>query len=212
MGLLLLCTCGSKLPRLREQLYDPDPDKRVEAIQTLGEAKDTVSVPRIAELLEDSVPVVRKAAAISLGKMADQRAARPLADFYNREQVEDLQMAALQSLVHLSTYSIDPLIGLLGSIRPVVRAGAARALGKLGAKRAVDPLIALLRDRNTDVRIDAIYALRHIGDERGLDAIASLARDTDPEIARAAEQALSGAGYQDQFNRATRAVRRLPYP
>ena len=182
------------------------------AIQALGEARDTVSVPRIVELLQDTVPVVRKAVAIWLGKMADQRAAQPLADFYNREQSEDLQLAALQSLIHLSSYSVDPLIGLLGSIRPVVRSGAARALGKLGTKRAVNPLIALLRDRNTDVRIDAIYALRHIGDKRGLDAVASLARDTDPEIARAAEQALSGAGYQEQFNRATRAVRRLPYP
>lgn len=208
----LVSACGSKLPGLRAQLGNPDPDKRVAAIQALVEARDTASVVKVVELLQDTIPDVRKAAAIGLGKMADRRAAQPLADFYNKEQSEDLQLAALQSLIHLSSYSVDPLIGLLSSIRPAVRSGAARALGKLGAMRAVDPLIVLLHDRNTDVRKDAIYALRQIGDERGLDAIFSLAQDTNPEIEGAAEQALSGAGYQEQLNRAKRAGRRLPYP
>jgi HEAT repeat protein len=210
--LLLFCTCGSKLPGLRAQLGDPDPGVRIAAIQALAVAKDTASVMRIVELLQDTVPAVRKAAAVGLGKMADRRAAQPLADFYNKEQSLDLQMATLQSLIHLSSYSVEPLIGLLGSIRPVVRSGAARALGKLGAKRAVDPLIVLLHDRSPDVRKDAIFALRQIGDERGLDAVASLVQDTNPEIESAAEQALGGAGYQEELNRAKRAVRHLPYP
>ncbi|MBN2466265.1 HEAT repeat domain-containing protein, partial [candidate division WOR-3 bacterium] len=59
---LLLSACGPNLPKLREQLNDPDPDKRAAAIQALGDARDTVSVPRIVELLQDTVPVVRKAA------------------------------------------------------------------------------------------------------------------------------------------------------
>jgi hypothetical protein len=62
-SVLLLSACGSKLPKLREQLNDPAPEKKIAAIQALVEAKDTVSVPRIAELLQDSVPDVRKAAA-----------------------------------------------------------------------------------------------------------------------------------------------------
>jgi HEAT repeat protein len=210
-ALLLLSACGSKLPGLREQLKDPDPDKRAAAIQALGEARDTVSVPKIVELLLDSVPVVRKAAAIWLGKMGDRRAAQPLADFYDKEQSKDLQSAALQSLIHLSSYSIDPLIGLLSSIRPAVRSGAAQALGKLRARRALDPLIALLRDRDVGVRKDAIYALRQIGDDRGLDAIAAMVQDTNPDIEGAAERALSGEGYQEQLNRAKRAARRIPF-
>jgi HEAT repeat protein len=209
---LLLSACGSKLPKLREQLNDPDPDVRIAAIQALAGAKDTVSVPRIAELLQDSVPEVRKEAATGLGKIGDKRACQPLADFYDKEQVENVQSAGIRALVHLSTYSVQPLIGLLRSIRPEVRAGAARALGRLQARAAVDPLIRLLRDRDQKVKTAAIFALRQIGDERGLDAIASLVQDTNPEVEGAAERALSGEGYQEQLNKAKRKIRQLPYP
>jgi HEAT repeat protein len=209
---LLLASCGSKLPKLRTQLNDPDPDKKIAAIQALVDAKDTASVPLIIALLQDTVPDVRKEAAMGLGKIGDRRACQPLADFYDKEKVEDVQDAGIRALVRLGRYSVEPLIGLLSSIRPVVRSGAARALGKLQARRAVDPLISLLRDRNQDVRMDAIFALRQIGDERGRDAIASVVQDTNPDIEGAAERALSGEGYQEQLNKAKRVVRRLPYP
>jgi len=209
---LLLVACGSKLPRLREQLNDPDPDKRIAAIQALAGAKDTASVPKMAELLRDGVPEVRKEAASGLGKIGDRRAAQPLADFYDKEQVEDVQNAGIRALVHLGAYSVQPLIGLLRSVRPVVRAGAARALGRLEAKVAVDPLISLLRDRDPKVQAAAISALRQIGDERGLDAIATLVENANPDVEDAAERALSGEGYQEQLNKAKRRIRQLPYP
>ncbi len=209
---LFLSACGSKLPKLREQLDDPDPDVKIAAIQALAEAKDTVSVPRIVELLQDTVPEVRKEAATGLGKIGDERACQPLADFYDKEQVEDVQNAGIRALIHLSTYAVQPLIGLLRSLRPVVRAGAARALGKLQARDAVDPLIRLLHDRDKDVRRASIFALRKIGDERGIDAIASLVQDADQDVERAAERALSGEGYREQLNKAKRKIRQLPYP
>ena len=193
-------------------LNDPDPDVKIAAIKALAEAKDTVAVPRIAELLQDTVPDVRKEAATGLGKIGDKRAAQPLADLCNREELEDIQGAGFRALIHLSTYSVQPLIGLLRSARPVVRAGAARALGKLQARDAVSPLIWLLRDRDTDVKQAAIYALRQIGDERGMDAIASMVQDIDPDVEGAAERALSGEGYQEELNKAKRKIRQLPYP
>jgi HEAT repeat protein len=211
-SVLLLSACASKLPRLREQLNDPDPDVKIAAIKALAEAKDTVSVLPIAGLLEDSVPDVRKEAAKGLGLIGDERACQPLADFYDREKIEDVQDAGVRALLRLSSYSIQPLIGLLRSVRPVVRAGAARALGKLQARDAVDPLIQLMRDRDPDVRLAAIFALRQIGDKRGMDAIASAVRDVDPDVESAAERALSGEGYQEQLNRAKRVARQLPYP
>lgn len=209
---LLLSACGSKLPKLRAQLGDPDPAKRIAAIQALAAAKDRVSVPRIVELLKDTLPDVRKEAATALGIIGDSLASQPLADFYDKEQIPDVQDAGIRSLIKLSPYSVDPLIGLLNSIRPVVRSGAARALGRLGVRRAVDPIIGLSRDRDADVRIDAIFALRQIGDERGMDAIAAMAQDTNADVAGAAERALSGQGYEEQLNRMKRIIRRMPYP
>ena len=209
---LFLLSCGSGLPRLREQLNDPDPDTKIAAIKALAEARDTVSVARLADLLRDTVSDVRKEAARGLGRIGDERACRPLADFYDREQLEDVQDAGIRALTHLDRYSVPPLIGLLLSPRPVVRAGAARALGRIRARDAVDPLIGLLRDRVPEVKQAAIFALRQTGDERGLDAIASMVEDSDEDVERAAERALSGEGYQEQLNRAKRKIRRLPYP
>jgi len=212
VSLCFLSACASKLPRLREQLNDPDPDVKIAAIKVLAEAKDTASVPRIVGLLQDTAPDVRKEAARGLGKMGDERACQPLADFYDREQIDDVQDAGIRALLRLGSHSVQPLIGLLRSIRPVVRTGAARALGKLQARDAVDPLIWLLRDRDKDVKLAAIFALRQIGDKRGLDAIASSVRDIDPDVEGAAERALSGEGYQEQLNKAKRKIRQLPYP
>ncbi|HTW92338.1 MAG TPA: HEAT repeat domain-containing protein [bacterium] len=209
---LLLFACGAKLPRLRQALSDPDPARRIAAMQALAEAKDTVSVPPIVELLKDTLPDIRKQAATSLGAIGDRRACQPLAEFYDHEQIEDVQDAGARALIRLGSFSVEPLVGLLSSARPVVRSGAARALGKIGTRSAVDPLMSLLRDRDPDVRMDAIFALRQIGDARGMEAIASMVQDTNPDVQSAAEQALSGQGAQEQLNQAKGLIRRLPYP
>ncbi len=197
---------------MRTQLGDPDPDMRIAAIQALTVAKDTASVLRIAALLRDSVPGVRKEAAAGLGIIGDARACQPLADLFDSEQQEDIQGAAVRALVHLGAPSVRPLIGLLRSTRSVVRGGAAHALGKLKANDAVDPLIGLLRDRAPEVRAAAIVGLRQIGEQRGLDAIATSVQDRNEDVERAAERALSGEGYQEQLNKAKHRIRQLPYP
>jgi HEAT repeat protein len=212
LSLLLSASCGSKLPKLREQLNDPDPQVKITALKALAEAKDTVAVPRMVELLADTVPDVRKESARALGKIGDERACQPLADFYDQEQIQDVQDAGIRALLVIGTPSIGPLVGLLRSIRSPVKAGAARALGKLKAMDAVDPLIWLIRDRDPDVRMASIMALRQIGDKRGMEAIAGAVRDADPDVELEAEKALSGAGYEEQLNKAKRVARQLPYP
>jgi HEAT repeat protein len=205
-------SCGSKLPAFRAQLGDSDPDVRIAAIKALAEARDTVSVLPIVGLLTDTVPDVRKEAARGLGKIGDGRACQPLADFYARERMEDVADAGVRALIQLGRASSSPLMGLLNSIRATVRAGAARALGKLHATAAVNALIYLLRDREPDVRLAAVFALRQIGDERGLEAIATAVQDLDEDVESAAEKALSGEGYEEQLNKAKRLARRVPYP
>jgi HEAT repeat protein len=207
-----LSSCGSRLPRLREQLSDPDPDVRIEAVKALAEAKDTASVPRFCEMLMDPEPDVRKEVAKGLGRIGDDRAAQPLADFYNRETIEDVADAGARALILLGDASVPPLLSLLRSIKPGVRAGAARALGKLHAHAAVDPLILALRDRDERVQVAAVYALREIADPRGLDAIYSAIQSGDVEVQGAGEEALSGRGYDNQLLRAKKVARQLPYP
>jgi HEAT repeat protein len=204
----VLVACGSKLPKLRQQLDDTDPDVRITALKALADVKDDVAVPKIVELLADTVPDVRKEAARALGKIGDTAAVEPLAQTYEKEQREDVADAVVRALVELGGASVQPLIRLTRSFIPNVRAGAARALGKLHSTAAVDPLIGLLeRDREPDVRIAAVYALRAIGDRRGMDAIARAAQDTDQDVEFAVEKALSGGGYEDQMDRVRRVLR-----
>ncbi len=208
---LLACVligCGPNLARLRAQLKDPDPQKRIAAIEALAVEQDTVAVPLIVELLMDSVTDVRRTAARALGPLGDSRAIEPLAEFYGREQDEKAGAAAQNSLVGLGAGSVEPLVRLLRSVRPEVRAGAAHALGRIGSANAIDGLIRLLGDREQTVRRAAAFALRKIGDSRGLEAVARLV-DTDREIDADAAGALSGEGYEEQFNRARRIARKI---
>lgn len=199
--------CDSGVRRARQDLAGPDAEKRIQAAKVLGDAGDQVSVPKLIELLADTVPDVRKACARALGRIGDSSAVRPLAELYQGERVATVADAAVGALVDIGLASVDPLIGLTRSYSSNVRAGAARALGKLRSRRAVDPLLRLLEDRDTDVRISAVYALRRIGDERGLEAIARLVEDVEQDVEGAAEKALSGRGYEEQMDGVRRVLR-----
>jgi HEAT repeat protein len=214
LGVLVvfLLACGSGGAKRREQLADPNPDVRIAALKALAEARDTVAVPKIVELLADTEPDVRKEAARALGRIGDRRAVEPLAGFYRSEQVEDVADAGARALIQFGAAAIEPFTGLLSSIRPTVRAGAARALGKLKAHEAVAALIRALGDRDERVQIAAVYALREIGDPAGLEAIARAVETGDGAAEAAGEAALSGRGYQGELNRAKRLSRRVPYP
>jgi HEAT repeat protein len=158
-------------------------------------------------MLKDTVPDVRKECAKALGKIGDERAARPLADFYEFEKIEDVADAGARALVKLG--AVEEFARLTRSFKPGIRAGAARGLGRIGDRAAVDPLIRLLDDRDEDVRIAAIHALRQTGEARGLDAIARKVQDADEDVESAAEQALSGEGYEQELNRVKRIARRI---
>ena len=200
--------CSSGLQEVRKDLADSDPAVRAQAAKVLGEARDHVSVPKLIELLEDSEVDVRKAGARALGRIGDSLSAEPLARMYGREKHEDAAEVAVRALVELGEPSVQSLLRLIRVGGPYVRAGAARALGKLRAKAAVTPLIALLEtDRNADVRIAAVYALRQIGDERGMEAVSRAVQDEDQDVEAAAEKALGGRGYNDQLDRARRVLR-----
>lgn len=207
--LLLAAGCGPNLAKLREQLADPDPAKRIAAIEKLVVEQDTVAVPLIVELLSDSVTEVRRTAARGLGPLGDVRAVEPLAEFYGREEDEKAAAAAQKSLANFGAVAVDPLARLLRSARPEVRSGAAQALGRIGSANAVGPLIRLLDDREAAVRRSAVLALRQIGDSRGLEAVARMVGAEGGDIDEDAARALSGEGYEQQFNKAKRIARKI---
>jgi HEAT repeat protein len=71
----------------------------------------------------------------------------------------------LPPIAHSQAEDVSTLIQEMRDKDPLVRQGAARALGIIGDTRAVDPLIATLRDGNRHVQGDAAEALRKITGE-----------------------------------------------
>lgn len=204
--LLLFGACTSEAVRLRAALNSPDPETRMAAAKRLGELGDKPAVPRLCELLEDSLPAVRAEAANALGRIADRRSIEPLAVAVGREEFEAVARVEVAALAAHGGPASEALVGLLISRRSIVRAMAARSLGKLKARVAVTPLIGLLDDTDARVSKSAAYALRRIGDARGVEALAQRV-ETRVSGDEAVEDALGGRGYEEQLNEARRLTR-----
>lgn len=85
----------------------------------------------------------------------------------------------VDDLVRAGVDAVEPLIEALEDVNPNVRAGAARALGKIGDPRALGPLIFRLRyEPDPEVRKPLVWAL-HMGGERAVGPLIEALRDSD---------------------------------
>ena len=86
--------------------------------------------------------------------------------------------------------AVDPLVGLLGSSDPEIRAEAASALGYLNDTRAVQALIGATQDPDHDVRDSASEALNTMGVAAVIIGVASVMREAVREqLGRRAREA-----------------------
>lgn len=100
----------------------------------------------------------------------------------------------VDDLVRIGSPAVEALIAALEDANPGVRAGAARALGKIGDTRALNALISRLRhDTHAEVRKNAVWAL-HMGDIRAIDALIGALRDSDEWVRFGAVIVLSKIG------------------
>jgi HEAT repeat protein len=207
-GIVLLASCQSEAMRARKGLDSPDPESRVASARRLGELRDKVAVPRLCELLEDSVPSVRAEVAHALGRIANRRAIEPLVVAAAAEEQEVVAVVMTGALASHGGPAIDALIRLLGSRWAGVRVAACRSLGRLRAGNAVRGLIDRLGDADASVRAAAGRALRRIGDPAGLEALARRVERSGAADDGAAGQELGGEGYDAQLEQARRLARR----
>ena len=92
--------------------------------------------------------------------------------------------------------AVNPLITyLLTDADWYMREVAAKALGRIGDKRAVEPLITALEDPSMDVRETATWALGKLADPQAIPRLTSLLGDLDDVlVADNAEWALEQIG------------------
>ena len=85
----------------------------------------------------------------------------------------------VDDLVRIGQPAVEPLLAVMSNKDPHIRAGAARALGKIGDPRALDALVFRLRfDEDIEVRKSAVWAL-HIGGSRAVVPLIEALRDPD---------------------------------
>jgi HEAT repeat protein len=192
-------------PHLRAALKDQDPRVRGTAALALGRLSDTESVDALISSLKDEDHLVRYWAAVALGQIGDVKATKPLIETFRTCRAEDIAVSigkidfqALLDLLdlkdtdsNLSVITVAMALGVLKDARAVpcllvllddedwrVRTASARALGKIGDRRAAEPLIdALQGDVQADVRITAAKALGRLKDPRAVEPLINALND-----------------------------------
>jgi MFS family permease len=89
---------------------------------------------------------------------------------------------------------LDEVIDRLDDPSSEIRRGAARALGRIGSRRATEELVCRLADPQSPIRIDAALALGDLGDERAVPPLARCLAVGSPELRAACAEALGRIG------------------
>jgi HEAT repeat protein len=178
-ALALLAGACSSVPSDPESV---DPDSRRRAAEDLAGEGDPDSLASLRRLLADthtacpSHPLVRGAAARSLGLSGRPEAVPDLAAVLEKDAVKQVRLDAAVALGDLGAPAgAEPLRAALarGGEAPEVRRAAARSLGRLGDRASVPALARALGDPDRSVKLCAHDALVAItGEDKGFDPAA----------------------------------------
>ncbi|HXQ22412.1 MAG TPA: HEAT repeat domain-containing protein [Candidatus Acidoferrales bacterium] len=157
-------TKGTSIEDFVKRLESDDPEKRLEAVKSLGASKDNKAVEYLIQALGDSDVRVQAKALDMLGDM----------------RATDATPVLIQHLF-LRTTDVQMKQRILA------------ALGKIGDPRAARPIMEFLqRDLDPATRGTAIFALGDIGSPESVDTLSQIAQaDPDPIVRRLASEAKS---------------------
>jgi HEAT repeat protein len=137
---------------------------------------------------------VARAAARELGRLANPRSFKPLADLLGSPEVHE---SVAEALIRIGPKALDILTETLHSENPLARKNAARVLGEIRDTRAVEPVVEVLQgDPDCTVRTAAAHALGQIKDKRAIWALVNtlkLRDESDPEFQRQIEELRNAA-------------------
>jgi HEAT repeat protein/beta-lactamase regulating signal transducer with metallopeptidase domain len=173
-----------------------------------GEAadQDTTVVNALIARLKDENAGVRRAAAHSLGRLADPRAVQPLIAVLADSNAE-VRATAIEALADLEdSRAIGPIVALLRDPVTDVKRNALSALSHWEQGVPTAPVVALLEDPDAEVRHEAIDLLDHLHARSAGSAIAKLIHDPSSEVRSAAVQALGNLREQSGAAAITEAL------
>ncbi|HEX7121236.1 MAG TPA: HEAT repeat domain-containing protein [Gemmatimonadaceae bacterium] len=185
---------GAAVSALAAALRDPVAAVRAAAAEALGNARDSVAVRALMELLRtDPSAPVRRSAAWSLGEIEDPAAIPALAEALVRDRDREVRKNAAQALGQIERPQATPALvqALERDGEVAVRLAAAEALAEIEDPSSIDALIrAVDRDTDPEVRRAVIEAIDNLEDARAVAAVSRALRDDNAEVRYAAADAL----------------------
>jgi HEAT repeat protein len=163
------------VPPLIGLLNKKDFGTRGYACESLGKIQDTTAFTSISLCLKDSVELVRKNAAVALGRLKDKRAIPYLIQSLSDPHFS-VRMTSELALVDMGKPSVKPLIKLLNTAEndSIAVYLAIESLGKLKNERTASILAKKLKSKDWATRAFTVEALGEIGDRKGTIAIKKL--------------------------------------
>ena len=204
-GLVFLLTGCSSLPsappgieseeEAREAIASPDPEKRADGVEYLGDKANPELIGTIAPLIRDGDKMVRLSATLALRNIANPAAAASLREAL-RDPDSDVRFSAASALFELGDNAgEDALIEGLGSPRTDFRLQALMFLGKMRSRKAAPALLRLLKDEEPRIRGTAAYILGLLKESGAIDPLIEALSDESVWVRRdafAALQVISG--------------------
>lgn len=152
---------GSNIAEWHRRLFDPKPNVRLEAVDSLGKDGSKEAVKPLLDATSDSDPRVRAKAIDYLGAIGSP----------------------------VATPVLTQYLVLSNTDRPSQQRVLV-ALGRIADPASVDALIAFIqKSQDNELRCSALYALGEIGDQRALDAVQTYKTSSDPNLKRIAADA-----------------------
>jgi len=217
---------GEATRTLIEMVKDENTEVQISAIKAMGGLDDEDAVPVLVEFLGDKRKEVRDSAVEALKGLGAKALRAVLEKVERAEGVaKDEAKRALKLICERFRAALDPqsaegkdrlvrrdmcrylgqlkykpatlaLIDRLSDTDPEVRAAAAEALGKIGAKAAIQALENRMNDsaEESKVRVSAAVALGKMGNKKAIEFLINMLTDQDEVVRVRAARALSEVG------------------
>jgi len=152
-------------------------------VTTLCYLNQVKTCPPALALLSDPVDAVRRAAALTLGHLADDQVVSLLCQALTTDSDWQVRRNAAKSLaLHAATEAIPALGKALQDEHWQVRKFAAQALQKVADNSILPELVQALSDEYSDVRRDAAIALGNLGNPSVLNTLQQTLDDPDVDV------------------------------
>ena len=180
---------------LLAKLNDPDPETSIRAIEALGKLGDKATTARVAQFLANASAAKRGAAAVALWRLADSTALEDLAA-HHRDPDPEVRWRVLYAMEKIIRPEQVVLLAATHLQDPewLVRAYAARTIGRQKSARGTAYLLQVLNDESVPVVVNAVRALQLIADSTCTRCAGDLARlvgDSEPYVRVTAATALA---------------------